>query len=87
VRKTCSECGRYFPYEQVGRGRPPLTCSDDCQRLRHNRLSYASRDRLAAKGCPPDKHGTNTGHSVYKCRCNKCTRWARLYRQKRRAAN
>jgi hypothetical protein len=84
VQRSCAVCGKPFDYEPRP-GRPPVTCSPECQRTRKTRKSEESRSRVAAKECPPDKHGTSTGYTQYKCGCTKCTRWARLYKQERRA--
>ena len=82
--KQCAVCGRDFEY-QAKAGRPPMTCSPDCARIRKNRQSEQSREALAAGGCPPDEHGTANGYTLYKCPCSKCSRWQRLYMQDRRA--
>lgn len=78
-------CGREFDYEPKP-GRPPVTCSPECQRKRKSSKSEESRDRHAHRKCPPDKHGTSTGYTWYKCDCAKCRRWARDDKRARRAA-
>ena len=87
MQLTCPVCGQTFEHlpKPVG-GKPPLTCSEDCRRARKNRKSEESRRRAMNRECPDDKHGTATGYTFYKCSCTKCSRWARLDKQKRRAA-
>lgn len=82
--RECAECGTTFDWQPPGRA--PMTCSPECQRVRKTRQSEESRQRAAKKGCPPDKHGTSTGYSHYKCDCEKCLQWARNYKQHRREA-
>lgn len=87
--RVCAECGKEFEWNSgiLGRtGRAPMTCSPDCQRARKTRQSEQSRQRAAKRGCPPDKHGTSTGYSHYKCDCSLCSRWARQYKAQRRRA-
>jgi hypothetical protein len=84
MTRQCAVCGRDFAYEPKP-GRPPMTCSPECARTRKNAQSERSREALAAGGCPPEAHGTATGYTVYKCGCPKCSRWQRLYMQRRRA--
>jgi hypothetical protein len=85
MQRTCAVCGRQFEHPPKA-GRPPLTCSPECQRIRRTRLGDGIRAYHASRqDCPPDKHGTSTGYSFYKCDCPKCSRWARLYKQERRA--
>jgi hypothetical protein len=76
--RTCVVCGGEFAYEPKP-GRPPVTCSPECQREHKAR-------RGATRKCPPDKHGTATGYSWYKCDCAKCRHWARDYQRTRRSA-
>lgn len=79
---TCAECGNPLPKATMGR--PSMTCSPACGLRRKNRQSAQSRQRAAARGCPPDKHGTTTGYNHYLCRCTKCTTWARRDKARRR---
>jgi hypothetical protein len=82
--RECAECGKQFHWQPPGRA--PMTCSPACQLARKNRQSEQSRQRAAKRGCPPDKHGTSTGYSHYKCSCTKCSKWARQYKAQRRRA-
>lgn len=84
--KQCLVCGREFTYEPRP-GRPPVTCSPECQRTRKTRKSEESRLRAEDEGCPEHLHGTSTGYSHYRCSCFKCTAWARNYKQTRREIN
>ena len=84
MNRACAVCQRTFAYEPYP-GRPPMTCSTDCQRKRKNHQSERCRQRAAARGCPPGQHGTVTGYSHYLCGCYACMRWAREYQQARRA--
>lgn len=85
MQLTCPVCHEDFEYEPKP-GRPPVTCGkEECRRARKTAKSEESRNRAAAKDCPPDKHGTATGYTFYKCDCTDCSRWARLYKQERRA--
>lgn len=83
--RTCVVCGRDFAYEPKP-GRPPVTCSPDCQREHKARQTDESRRRSAGRKCPPDKHATSTGYYTYKCDCDKCRQWARDYQRDYRAA-
>jgi len=83
--RECVICGALLDYEPRS-GRPPVTCSPDCHRIRKNQKSEESRQRAVSRGCPDDMHGTSTGYSHYKCHCPQCTKWARLYKQERRKA-
>jgi hypothetical protein len=83
MRRKCAVCKRSFEW-QPHPGRPPMTCSPDCQRRRKNLVSERSRQRAAARGCPGDMHGTMTGYAHYLCGCPACMRWAREYQQERR---
>lgn len=84
MHKQCSECSREFE-AAVGPGRPAMTCSRTCQTTRKSRMSQQSRVRAFNRECPPEKHGTATGYTFYGCGCTRCTRWARLDKQERRA--
>jgi hypothetical protein len=85
--RQCAQCGRDFEWEPTGRGgRPPLTCSPECQTARLTHQKEASRGRFANQPVPLEYHGTATGYFNYKCGCRKCTKWARDYKQERREA-
>jgi hypothetical protein len=47
-------------------------------------MNEESRQRAVARGCPPEKHGTVTGYSQYKCTCIRCRKWASEYQKQRR---
>ena len=81
--RECVVCGTKFDWIG-GHGRAPITCSPECQRKRKTRKSEESRQRAAKRGCPPDKHGTSTGYSHFKCDCHLCSKWAREYKAHRR---
>lgn len=81
--RLCLVCGNPFSIENT-RGRPPKVCSAACRAERKNTQREESRERAAARGCPPDQHGTSTGYTHFKCPCVKCRRWARNYQQSRR---
>lgn len=40
----------------------------------------ACRSKAVARGLPPDdeRHGTGTGYTYWKCRCDDCKEWARM---------
>ena len=82
-QRQCVICKQLFDYPPRP-GRPPVTCSDKCARIRRNKKSYESRARAEDKGCPPEAHGTSSGYSHYRCSCNDCRRWARTYKSQRR---
>ena len=63
-----------------------MTCSPECHKASRARQTGESRNRTANRKVPPGFHGTSTGYTNYKCGCPKCRRWARDYRQTRRAA-
>lgn len=80
---VCVVCGR--EYEWVPQpNRPPNTCSAECRHRRHVQMNEESRQRAVSRGCPPDKHGTVTGYSHYKCACVLCRKWASEYQKERR---
>ena len=84
MQLTCPVCKKTFEYLPRP-GRPPVTCgSEDCRRARKSVRSEESRRRAMNRECPPDKHGTATGYTYYKCGCNLCSRWSRMDMQKRR---
>ena len=83
AERSCAVCGLTFEFEPRP-GRPPMTCSPDCQRARKSAQTEESRTRHASLDVPDDKHGTATGYTFYKCDCDECARWARLYKQERR---
>lgn len=68
------------------RGRPKTTCSPECAVLRKRQLRESSRQKATKRGCPPDKHGTSTGYTYYKCDCAACRKWAADYMADRREA-
>ena len=61
-------------------------CSPECRRKRKASQDKARRTAVAKRPCPPDKHGTATGYTDYKCGCDDCRRWARDDQRARRAA-
>lgn len=63
MKKTCTECHEPFEHIVVGRGRPPLTCSDRCRMDRANRRDAGRR---RASGIKP-KHSTNVPCRVSGC--------------------
>lgn len=81
--RQCLVCGQEIN-EPTVRGRPVVVCSDRCRLDRKNTQREASRQRAVKRGCPPDKHGTCTGYTQYKCDCERCKGWARSYKQHRR---
>ena len=81
---TCVVCAKeYLWIPQAGRRRSNA-CSPECRRLRHVQMNEKSRQRAVARGCPPDKHGTVTGYTQYKCTCAHCRGWASEYQRQRR---
>lgn len=45
----CHYCGDPLPARKPSRGRPPVTCSDECKRLYTNRQKWAARIHLARR--------------------------------------
>jgi hypothetical protein len=86
AEKTCVVCGARLT-AQPRMGRPSNTCSDTCRVVRKRARNEKSRQRAIADGCPPDKHGTSTGYSHFRCSCDACRTWARLYKRERRRAH
>ncbi len=60
------------------RGEPPC---DDCRRAGNEAIA-AARRRVREQGLAPDdpRHGTTTGYSAYRCRCEPCRQAGRDYR-------
>src|SRR5688572_29595646 len=85
--RQCLVCGWNF-LAPTTRGRPPETCSPEHAAIRKREQRAESRDRAIERGIPDDHdvHGTSTGYTYYGCRCNRCRRWAREYKQARRTA-
>lgn len=81
---TCVVCAEEYEWTPQPGRRRSNACSEECRRLRHIAMNEKSRQRAAAKGCPPDKHGTVTGYSHYKCSCTRCRKWASEYKKERR---
>ncbi|GAA2553747.1 hypothetical protein GCM10010409_31080 [Mycolicibacterium diernhoferi] len=85
--RQCLVCGRKFAAPTT-RGRPPETCSPEHAAVRKTVQRTESRDRAIERGISDDHdlHGTSTGYTYYGCRCNRCRRWAREYKQAQRKA-
>lgn len=83
MRSNCAVCNRSF--EQVPGVRPRVTCSDECAQARKRGQNRAAREKAIAQGCPPDKHGTVTGYTHFRCSCALCRRWAADYKKQRRS--
>lgn len=81
---TCVACGREYEWVPQLNRRRSNTCSPECRHRRHTQMNEKSRQRAVARGCPPDKHGTSTGYSHYKCACALCRKWASEYQKERR---
>lgn len=83
--RQCLVCGQGFP-PPAGRGRPPETCSPECTAARKRQKREESRQRAIKRGqIPANAHGTSTGATYYGCTCTACRKWAREYKQSRRA--
>ena len=81
---VCAVCRKEFEH-QPRPGRPPVTCgSEECRRTRKTLKTIQSNRRVHNTECPPDKHGTASGYTQYRCGCPKCSEWARLYQRQRR---
>lgn len=80
LERVCVVCRDVFTPERVP-GRPPITCSEECQKKRRN--DKIAEWRVGAI-CPPKAHGTITGYNTYQCPCSLCRRAERLYIQERR---
>lgn len=83
VKRKCAVCNRTF--EQPAGIRARITCSPECALARRRGQNRESRERAIAQGCPPDKHGTVTGYTHFRCSCVACRRWAADYKQQRRS--
>ena len=81
---VCVVCGRAYEWVPQPNRRRSKACSEECRRRRHIQMNEQSRQRAVARGCPPDKHGTVTGYSHYKCACARCRKWASEYQKQRR---
>lgn len=86
--RQCLVCGRKL-LASTTRGRPPETCSPEHATFRKREKRAESRDRATQRGIPDDHdaHGKSTGYTYYGCRCNRCRRWAREYKQGQREAH
>lgn len=80
----CVVCGYLFIWTPQPNRRRSNTCSPRCRDARRRQKNEESRQRAVARGCPPDKHGTATGYSHFKCTCARCRKWASSYQQERR---
>lgn len=81
---TCVVCAKEYQWTPQPGSRRSKTCSEECRRRRHIQMNEKSRQRAVARGCPPDKHGTATGYSHYKCVCIRCRKWASEYKKEQR---
>ena len=81
---TCVVCEKEYQWTPQPGRRRSKNCSTECRRIRHLQMNEESRQRAVARGCPPDKHGTVSGYSQYKCTCTLCRKWASEYKKERR---
>lgn len=82
--RKCTVCGRDLG-PPTTRGRPTTVCSARCTSIRKTVQREQSRQRAVQRGCPPDKHGTCTGYTQYRCSCLKCMAWSRNYKATQRS--
>jgi hypothetical protein len=82
----CTVCGKEYEDDPTAPGRRPrVTCgAPECRRARKHRKTQESNRRTHNTECPPDKHGTGVGYTLYRCGCPECSRWAREYQRERR---
>jgi len=83
AERSCTVCATSFVVPAGQLGRKPVTCSDRCRRTRQYGQIEDWRERQVLS---PEMHGTSTGYSSLRCRCDLCRKWMRDYRREKRLA-